>query len=67
MPAFRGQRIAAQLLRAIEQHLRRAGVVRLRINALAANTSSRLCYERAGFAPYEVHHEKFVVVETEHP
>ena len=67
MPAFRGQRIAAQLLRAIEQHLRRAGVVRLRINALAANTSARLCYERAGFAPYEVHHEKFVVVETEHP
>jgi len=65
MAAFRGQRIAAQLLCAIELHLRRAGVARLRINALAANTSARVCYERAGYAPYEVHLEKFADIETE--
>jgi ribosomal protein S18 acetylase RimI-like enzyme len=61
MPAFRGRRIAGRLLEAIEQHLRRAGVTRLRVNALAANAPARASYERAGFAPYEVLHEKVVV------
>ena len=58
VPAFRGQRIAEQLLTAIERHFRQAGVVRIRINALAANRSARVSYERAGYAPYEVLHEK---------
>jgi ribosomal protein S18 acetylase RimI-like enzyme len=58
MPAFRGRRIAEQLLSSIEQHFRQAGVVRIRINALAANRSARVSYERAGYAPYEVLHEK---------
>ena len=58
MPALRGRRIAEQLLRAIEPRLRQAGVVRIRINALAANSSARTSYERAGYAPYEVMHEK---------
>jgi len=58
MPAFRGQRIAEQLLRVIEQHFRQVGVARVRINALASNRSARVSYERAGYAPYEVLHEK---------
>jgi len=58
MSAFRGQRIAAQLLAGIEQHLRRAGIVRLRINSLAVNTSAQASYERAGFVPYEIVFEK---------
>ena len=61
MPAFRGRRIAGLLLEAVERHLRRAGVTRLRVNALAANAPARASYERAGFAPYEVLHEKVVV------
>ena len=60
MPAFRGRRIAGRLLEAIERHLRRAGVTRLRVNALAANAPARASYERAGFAPYEVLHEKVI-------
>lgn len=67
MPAFRGHRIAAWLLDGIERHLRRAGVVRLRINARAANTSARASYERAGLAPYEVLHEKLIDAEAERP
>jgi ribosomal protein S18 acetylase RimI-like enzyme len=63
--AFRGQQIAARLLDGIERHLRRTGVVRLRINALATNTSARASYERAGFAPYEVLHEKLIEAEAE--
>jgi ribosomal protein S18 acetylase RimI-like enzyme len=58
MPGFRGRRIAGQLLCAIEQSLRPAGVTRLRINALAVNASALASYERAGFAPYEVLLEK---------
>jgi ribosomal protein S18 acetylase RimI-like enzyme len=50
MPAFRGQRIAAQLLNAIEQYLRRTGIVRLRVNSLAVNTSARMSYERAALS-----------------
>jgi ribosomal protein S18 acetylase RimI-like enzyme len=61
MSAFRGQRIAKRLLAAIEQQLRRGGVTRLRINALAANMSARASYQRAGFAPYEILHEKVIV------
>jgi ribosomal protein S18 acetylase RimI-like enzyme len=60
MPAFRGQRIAARLLEGIEQYLHRAGVVRLRITALAANTSARVSYEHAGFTPYEILYEKLI-------
>jgi ribosomal protein S18 acetylase RimI-like enzyme len=41
LSAFRGQRIASRLLASIEQYLQRAGAVRLRINALALNTSAR--------------------------
>lgn len=59
-PAFRGQRIATELLNGIEQYLRRAGVVRLRINSLAVNTSAQVSYERAGFVPYEILFEKLI-------
>jgi ribosomal protein S18 acetylase RimI-like enzyme len=65
MPEFRGQRVAARLLDGIEQYLRRAGVVRLRINALAANTSARASYAHAGFAPYETMYEKLIADESD--
>ena len=60
MPAYRGKRIAAQLLDEIEQYFRQGGVARLRINSLAVNSSARASYERAGFTPYEVLHEKVI-------
>jgi ribosomal protein S18 acetylase RimI-like enzyme len=41
MPAYRGQRIALRLLDNLEQHLRRAGVTRLRIASLATNAAAR--------------------------
>jgi ribosomal protein S18 acetylase RimI-like enzyme len=58
MPEFRGLRIAARLLEAIELSLKRDGVDHLRLNVLASNRSARTSYERAGFAPYEVVYEK---------
>jgi ribosomal protein S18 acetylase RimI-like enzyme len=60
MPAFRGLRIAVQLLNGIEQCLGRAGVTRLRINSLAANMAARASYEHAGFVPYEILYEKLI-------
>ena len=48
MPAFRGRRIAGQLLAEIERYLGRAGVTRLRITALSANSSAQAGYEHAG-------------------
>jgi ribosomal protein S18 acetylase RimI-like enzyme len=60
MPAFRGQRVAVQLLDGIEQYLRRTGITRLRVTALAVNTSAQASYEHAGFAPYEVLYEKVI-------
>jgi GNAT superfamily N-acetyltransferase len=60
MPAFRGQRIAAQLLDGIEQYLGRAGVMRMRITTLAMNMSARASYEHAGFVPYEILYEKLI-------
>ncbi len=60
MPAYRGKRIAAQLLDEIEQYLRHGGIARLRINSLAVNSSARASYERAGFVPYEILHEKVI-------
>jgi GNAT superfamily N-acetyltransferase len=60
MPAYRGRRLATRLLGAIEHYLRRAGVVRLRIAALAANRSARQSYQHAGFVPYEIIHEKLI-------
>jgi ribosomal protein S18 acetylase RimI-like enzyme len=65
MPAFRGHGIAAQLLERIEQHLRQSGIARVRINALAANSSARASYEKAGYIAYEVLHEKVVADRVE--
>ncbi len=58
LPQFRGRRIAALLLEAIEGRLRRAGVQYLRLDALASNRSARATHERAGFVAYEVTYEK---------
>jgi ribosomal protein S18 acetylase RimI-like enzyme len=60
MPAFRGRRIAARLLREIERHVAHFDIKRLRINALAANKSARASYEYAGFVPYEIVYEKVI-------
>jgi ribosomal protein S18 acetylase RimI-like enzyme len=58
LPAFRGRRIASQLLDAIELRLRREGVIRVRLFTLAANRAARASYERSGYAAYEVVYEK---------
>ncbi|MEJ0016615.1 MAG: GNAT family N-acetyltransferase [Acetobacteraceae bacterium] len=58
LPAFLGRRIATRLPAEIERHLRQAGIVRLRINALASNASAHASYRRAGCVPYEILHEK---------
>lgn len=60
MPACRGRHIALRLLDSIEQHLGSTGITRLRIGSLAANAAARATYERAGFAPFEVVHEKII-------
>jgi ribosomal protein S18 acetylase RimI-like enzyme len=65
LPAFRGRRIASRLLAGIEQYLHCAGVVHLRINALAVNTSARTSYQHAGFAPYEILYEKLIRDQTD--
>lgn len=58
MPPYRGRRLAHRLLESLEQHLRGAGITRLRISSLAMNAAARAAYERAGFAPYEIVYEK---------
>jgi ribosomal protein S18 acetylase RimI-like enzyme len=58
LPAFRGRGVATLLLKAIETRLRRADIRIIRLSALAANVSARSCYEKSGFAPYEVVYEK---------
>jgi ribosomal protein S18 acetylase RimI-like enzyme len=60
MAAFRGQGIAQRLLHQIERFFRATGVTRLRITALATNTSAQACYQRAYFVPYEVVYEKLI-------
>jgi ribosomal protein S18 acetylase RimI-like enzyme len=60
LPDWRGRRTAALLLEAAEQHLAAHGITRLRINALANNTSACRSYENAGFVAYEVLYEKSV-------
>jgi ribosomal protein S18 acetylase RimI-like enzyme len=58
LPAFRGRRIASQLLDAVELRLRGEGVTRVRLFTLAANCAARASYERSGYAAYEVVYEK---------
>jgi ribosomal protein S18 acetylase RimI-like enzyme len=60
MPPYRGQRIAFDLLSAIERYLAPTGITRVRLGALAANAPARAAYERAGFEPYEIIYEKRV-------
>ena len=58
LPAFRGRRIAARLLEALEARLSLTGIKRIRLYALAANKAARTSYERSGYAPYEIVYEK---------
>ena len=57
-PGWRGRCVAGRLLAAIEEHLRRAGVVRMRIGVLASNDSAIRAYRKHGFDPYEMVLEK---------
>jgi ribosomal protein S18 acetylase RimI-like enzyme len=58
MPAFRGRRIVARLLEALEVRLSLNGIKRIRLSALAANKAARRSYERLGYAAYEIVYEK---------
>ena len=57
-PGFRGRRIAAELLDAIERRLARPGITRMRLSALATNEAATRAYRRAGFSTYEVVYER---------
>ena len=63
LPPFRGRGVASRLLEAIETRLRRSGVSRLRLSALAANAAARRVYERSGYTLYEVVYEKPVALD----
>ncbi len=65
LPPFRGRRIASALLDALEACLRRGGVARIRLSALAANAAARKVYERSGYALYEVVYEKSAGADNE--
>ncbi len=67
LPPFRGRRIAPALLGALEARLRRRGVARIRLSALAANAAARKVYERSGYALYEVVYEKSAGADREDP
>lgn len=58
LPAFRGRRIAARLLEALEVRLSLYGIKRIRLSALAANKAARTSYERLGYVAYEIVYEK---------
>jgi ribosomal protein S18 acetylase RimI-like enzyme len=60
LPAFRGHRIAARLIEALEARLSLKSVKRIRLSALAANKAARAAYERLGYAAYEIVYEKAV-------
>ncbi|MBV8443959.1 MAG: GNAT family N-acetyltransferase [Hyphomicrobiales bacterium] len=58
LPTFRGRRIAARLLDALEARLSLSGVARIRLSTLAANQAARSAYERSGYSAYEIVYEK---------
>lgn len=60
MPAYRGHRVAGELLSAIERQLASRGITRVRIASLAANASAQTAYQRAGYEPYEIVFEKCI-------
>jgi ribosomal protein S18 acetylase RimI-like enzyme len=60
LPIYRGRRIAARLLEALESRLREAGVTRVRLSTLAANRAAQASYERSGYAQYEIVYEKLL-------
>jgi GNAT superfamily N-acetyltransferase len=60
IPRLRGRGVVAVLLEAVESHLRSIGVRRIRITALAGNTSALRAYGKHGFESYEVVMEKRV-------
>lgn len=67
LPGYRGRRVASRLIEALESHLSRTGVTRIRVGALAANRAARASYERSGYAPYEVVYEKVIGMNPAYP
>lgn len=62
LPAWRGQRISALLLAAVEHHFETRAIRRLRISTLAANQPALAAYLSAGYHPYEVTLEKILTI-----
>ncbi|WP_119420658.1 GNAT family N-acetyltransferase [Desertibaculum subflavum] len=58
VPARRGLGIAGKLLAAMEAHLWKQGVTRIRIGSLATNLAALQAYRRQGFVAYEMVLEK---------
>jgi ribosomal protein S18 acetylase RimI-like enzyme len=58
VPKLRGRGLAASLLEAAEQHIRKSDVSRMRIRALADNRSALRAYTKYGFDQYEIVMEK---------
>jgi ribosomal protein S18 acetylase RimI-like enzyme len=58
LPSFRGRRIVARLLDALEDSLSVKGIRRIRLSTLAVNRAARTSYERLGYAAYEIVYEK---------
>lgn len=64
VPQRRGQGVVGRLLEALETHLRKTGVTRLRIGVLANNASALRAYRKHGFQPYEAVLEKKLTAST---
>jgi ribosomal protein S18 acetylase RimI-like enzyme len=60
LPKWRGRRLSAPLLQAMEQHFQSKSVRRLRISTLAANQRALAAYKSAGYSPYEMTLEKIL-------
>lgn len=52
VPAWRGHRVAQQMLRAVEAIARQRGACKLTMEVLSGNHSALRAYAREGFAPY---------------
>lgn len=59
LPEFRGSGLGTQLLTALEEHLRAAGVDDLILGVLSGNQDARRLYERLGYRPTWLYLSKF--------
>jgi ribosomal protein S18 acetylase RimI-like enzyme len=54
LPAYRGQGVAAQMLRVVERMARERGACKLTLECLDGNQAAMTLYRRLGFAGYEL-------------